>query len=85
MFKKDWITLLHLIEINDLKHAEIFVKEMHKTYQQHALPHARIHFAWSRIARLKKDYLRALGQWVAGAVFAVPVSIFQKYSRSIRL
>ena len=80
MFKEDWITLQSLITSNDLEDAEAFVKEMHQTYHKYALMHARIHFAWSRIARLRKAYLKALGQWIAGAVFAVPVSLFQKYS-----
>ena len=79
MFKEDWITLQHLIAVNNLEGAELFVKEMHQTYHKYALLHARIHFAWSRIARLQKNYLAALGQWIAGVVFAIPVSIFQKY------
>jgi len=80
MFKEDWITLQSLITSNDLGDAEAFVKGMHQTYHKHALMHARIHFAWSRIARLRKAYLKSLGQWVAGAIFAVPVSLFQKYT-----
>ena len=79
MFKEDWITLQSLITSSDLEDAETFVKEMHQTYHKYALMHARIHFAWSKIARLRKAYLKALGQWIAGAVFAVPVSLFQKY------
>ena len=54
MFKEDWITLQSLITSNDLEGAEAFVKEMHQTYHKYALMHARIHFAWSRVARLRK-------------------------------
>ena len=78
MFKEDWIILQNLIKSNDLEDAETFVKQMHKTYHKHALIHARIHFAWSKIARLRKAYLKSLGQWIAGAIFAIPVSLFQK-------
>ena len=80
MFEEDWITLQSLITSDNLEDAESFVKEMHQTYHKHAFMHARIHFAWSRIARLRKAYLKSLGQWIAGAVFAIPVSLFQKYS-----
>ncbi len=80
MFKEDWIALQHLIAVCDLEGAGLMVKEMHKTYHKHALMHARIHFAWSRIAWLRKDYLSASGQWLTGVFFAVPVSLFQKYS-----
>ena len=62
MFKEDWVILQRLITTNDLDGAEIFVKKMHQTYQKHALMHARIHFAWSRIARLRKAYLWSIGQ-----------------------
>ena len=79
MFKEDWMILQRLITTNDLEGAELFVKEMHQTYQKHALMHARIHFAWSRIARLRKAYLWSIGQWLVGAIFAIPVSIIQKY------
>ena len=37
MFKEDWIILQRLITTNDLEGAELFVKEMHQTYQKHAL------------------------------------------------
>ena len=53
MFKEDWIILQRLITTNDLEGAELFVKKMHQTYQKHALMHAHIHFAWSRVTRLK--------------------------------
>ncbi|MCK5188626.1 MAG: hypothetical protein KAR12_01075 [Methylococcales bacterium] len=79
MYREDWITLQSLITSGDLEGAEIFVKGMHQTYHKDALMHARIHFAWSRISRLRKAYLRSLGQWIAGAIFAIPVSLFQRY------
>ena len=75
MFEEDWITLQSLISSDDLGDAETFVKEMHQTYHKHAFMHARIHFAWSRIAWLRKAYLWSIGQWIVGAIFAIPVSI----------
>ncbi|MCK4841679.1 MAG: hypothetical protein KAT04_07320 [Methylococcales bacterium] len=76
MFKQDWITLQSLIGSGDLEDAEVFVKKMHLTYHKHAILHARIHFAWSRIARLRKAYFWSIRQWIVGAFFAIPVSIF---------
>ena len=76
MFKEDWVTLQSLITSVDLENAEVFVKAMHQTYHKYALMYARIHFAWSRIARLIKAYLKSLEQWIAGAIFAIPVSFF---------
>ncbi|MCK5190878.1 MAG: hypothetical protein KAR12_12560 [Methylococcales bacterium] len=80
MFEEDWITLQGLIRSGELDDAEVFVKKMHQTYHKHAFLHARIHFALSRIARLRKAYLWSIGQWIVGAIFAIPVSLFQKYS-----
>lgn len=80
MFEEDWITLQSLISSDDLEHAEAFIKEMHQTYHKHAFKHARIHFAWSRIAWLRNEYIWSIEQWIAGAIFAIPVSLFQKNS-----
>ena len=76
MFEEDWITLQSLISSDDLEDVEAFVKEMHQAYHKHAFMHARIHFAWSRIAWLRKEYLWSIGQWIVGAIFAIPVSMF---------
>lgn len=74
MFEEDWTKLQSLITTGDLEYAEVFVKKMHQTYHKHGVLHARIHFAWSKIARLRKAYLWSLGQWIVGAIFAIPVS-----------
>lgn len=69
MFEREWLTLQLLINKNDLLNAEDFVKQMHRCYQQQSLNHARIHFVWSRIARLRKAYIVSLGQWLIAVVF----------------
>ncbi len=74
MFKEDWIKLQSLITTGELDSAEVFVKKMHQSYQKHGIIHARIHFAWSKIAWLRKAYLWSIGQWIAGAIFAISVS-----------
>ena len=74
MFKEDWIKLQSLITTKELDDAEVFVKKMHQSYHTYGILHARIHFAWSKIAWLKQTYLWSIGQWIAGAIFAIPVS-----------
>lgn len=79
MFTDDWLTLQSLIMASKVEDAELFVKQMHQDYQKHALYHAKIHFAWSKIARLKKAYLISIGQWLTAVFFAIPVSFIQRY------
>ncbi len=79
MFTEDWFTLQSLIMTSNFEDAELFVKQMHQRYQKYPLCHAKIHFAWSKIARLKKAYLFSIGQWLTAVIFAVPVSIIQRY------
>ncbi len=79
MIDDDLLTLQTLIVGGDHDAAERLLGQMHRRYQREPFAHARVHFAWARIACMRRSYVAAAGHWLAAVVFAVPVSLWQKW------